>query len=249
MICVSSHQLVVLILTWAFRKWSSNLRLKLLKLLTATLLRSFRGSPGSPPLSTVTCNAPVTASSNCSGNWTKSGRCWRASNCLGINALEESSISASRVQLNLLNFKREKDVWIESPLSGFGANWKMEKNFVTPEEAGAPAVENIGLGGSGGSCHKRRWAAIWAHILSGEVSNIRGAPKSSVAFFAPLASTIFLPQQYFCLNNGDFWGVSPANFYCWSFNNIGIVEIPDFNPRALFSCGSACWSIYHSDLP
>ena len=58
------------------------------------------------------------------------------------------------------------------------------KKSVTPEEDETPAVENIGLGGWGGSCHKRRWAAIRALPYSGEVSNITGAtPKPSVSFF------------------------------------------------------------------
>ena len=61
-------------------------------------------------------------------------------------------------------------------------SWTSAK-MVTPEEDGTPAVENIGLGGWGGSCHKRRWAVIRAHILGGSVKHYRSCTQTF--FFAP----------------------------------------------------------------
>ena len=75
----------------------------------------------------------------------------------------EKRFEWNHLHIYLLGFRREKMELINRPV----------QKMVTPEEDGTPAVENIGLGGWGGSCHKRRWAAIGAHMLRGKCQRLQ----------------------------------------------------------------------------
>ena len=68
---------------------------------------------------------------------------------------------------------------------------------MTPEEAGAPAVENIGLGGSGGVVIKDVGPPFELTYSQGKCQTLEEHRN------LPLLFLLRLPQQYFCLDNGD----------------------------------------------